>query len=126
MEHQGHLCPGGTRVYTVFSVAPVLIIAIGVIGLVIGADTVRADLLAQMQSLFGDAGASALQTLLSSATDMEKSRVATVIGLDVHAASKVPDCDCIGCYLGDLLDASLLALPAALAIQNNRDINGDC
>jgi len=44
--------------YTVFSVAPISIIAIGVIGLVIGADTVRADLLSQMQGLFGDAGAS--------------------------------------------------------------------
>jgi membrane protein len=42
--------------YVVFSVAPILIIAIGVIGLVIGADTVRADLLPKMQSLFGDAG----------------------------------------------------------------------
>jgi membrane protein len=67
--------------YTVFSVAPILVIAIGVLGVVIGADTVRADLLPQMQSLFGDAGASAVQTLLLSATHMGKSWIATIIGV---------------------------------------------
>jgi membrane protein len=67
--------------YTVFSVAPILIIAIGVIGLVIGRQTVQAGLLPQMQILFGDAGASAVQTLLLSATHMERSRVATLIGV---------------------------------------------
>jgi len=58
MEHSGSTMGAALAFYTVFSVAPILIIAIGVIGLVIGADTVRADLLPQMQSLFGDAGAS--------------------------------------------------------------------
>jgi uncharacterized BrkB/YihY/UPF0761 family membrane protein len=80
MEHDASTMGAALAFYTVFSVAPILIIAIGVIGLVIGADTVRADLLPQMRSLFGDAGASAVQTLLSSATHMGKSRVATVIG----------------------------------------------
>src|ERR1700735_5367831 len=81
MEHDASTMGAALAFYTVFSVAPILIIAIGVIGLVIGADTVRADLLPQMQSLFGDAGASAVKTLLSSATHMGKSRVATVIGI---------------------------------------------
>jgi membrane protein len=66
--------------YTVFSVAPILIIAIGVIGLVVGADTVRAQLLPQMQTLFGRAGASAVQTLLSSANYLGHSRMATAVG----------------------------------------------
>ena len=63
--------------YTVFSVAPILIIAIGVLGLVVGADTVRAQLLPQMQTLFGKAGATAVQTLLSSANYLGHSRMAT-------------------------------------------------
>jgi membrane protein len=67
--------------YTVFSVAPILIIAIGVFGVIIGADTVRADLLLQMQNLFGDAGAAAVQALLSISTDMGKSRLATAVGV---------------------------------------------
>lgn len=67
--------------YTVFSVAPILVIAIGVLGLVIGTQTVKADLLPQMQILFGDAGAAAVQTLLLSANHMGNSRLATLIGV---------------------------------------------
>jgi len=81
MEHDASTMGAALAFYTVFSVAPILIIAIGIIGFVIGADTVRADLLPQMQSLFGEAGASAVQTLLSSATHMGKSWIATIIGV---------------------------------------------
>lgn len=81
MEHDSSTMGAALAFYTVFSVAPILIIAIGVVGLVIGTDTVRADLLPQMQGLFGDAGANAVQTLLSSVSYMGKSRVATLIGV---------------------------------------------
>jgi membrane protein len=81
MEHDSSTMGAALAFYTVFSVAPILIIAIGVIGLVIGTDTVRADLLPQLQGLFGDAGANAVQTLLSSVSYMGKSRVATLIGV---------------------------------------------
>jgi membrane protein len=81
VEHDSSTMGAALAFYTVFSVAPILIIAIGVLGLVIGADIVRTDLLPQMQNLFGDAGASAVQSLLLSATYMGKSRVATVIGV---------------------------------------------
>jgi membrane protein len=81
IEHDASTMGAALAFYTIFSVAPILIIAIGVVGLVIGADTVRADLLPQMQTLLGDAGASAVQTLLSSASYMGKSRVATAIGV---------------------------------------------
>jgi membrane protein len=81
MEHDASTMGAALAFYTVFSVAPILIIAIGVVGLVVGAETVRADMLPQMQSLFGDAGASAVQMLLSSATYVGKSRLATVIGV---------------------------------------------
>jgi membrane protein len=67
--------------YTVFSFAPVLIIAIGVVGVFIDADTVRAHLLPQMQNLLGGAGVSALQILLSSASYLGKSKAATAIGV---------------------------------------------
>ncbi len=81
VEHDASTMGAALAFYTVFSVAPILIIAIAVLGLVIGADIVRTDLLPQMQSLFGDAGASAVQSLLLSATYMGKSRVATIIGV---------------------------------------------
>src|SRR6202044_3753726 len=81
IQHDATTMGASLAFYTVFSVAPILIIAIGVLGLVTNADIVRAQLLPQMQILFGEAGASAVQTLLSGATNMGSSRLATLIGV---------------------------------------------
>jgi membrane protein len=81
IEHDASTLGAALAFYTVFSFAPILIIAIGVVGLVIGGDTVRADLLPQMQNLLGNAGAAAVKTLLSSLNYMGKSRAATAIGV---------------------------------------------
>lgn len=81
IEHDASTRGAALAFYTVFSFAPILIIALGVVGLFIDADTVRAHLLPQMQSLLGGAGVSAVQTLLASARYMGKSRAATAIGV---------------------------------------------
>jgi membrane protein len=89
IQHDATTMGASLAFYTVFSVAPILIIAINVLGFVTDAD-IRAQLLPQMQILFGDAGASAVQTLLTSATHMRTSRFATmieVIALIVGASS---------------------------------------
>ncbi|HEY1314009.1 MAG TPA: YihY/virulence factor BrkB family protein [Steroidobacteraceae bacterium] len=83
IRHDASTMGAALAFYTVFSIAPILVIAIGVVGLAIGTDTVQAGLLPQMQVLFGDAGASAVQTLLLSANHMGKSRLATLIGVVV-------------------------------------------
>jgi membrane protein len=81
IQHDATTMGASLAFYTVFSVAPILIIAIGVLGLVTNADNVRAQLLPQMQILFGDAGASAVQTLVVSASHIGSSRFAPLIGL---------------------------------------------
>jgi hypothetical protein len=81
IEHDASTMGAALAFYTVFSVAPILIIAIGVLELLVGTDTVKAELLPQMQILFGDAGASAVQALLLSATLMGNSHIATLVGL---------------------------------------------
>jgi membrane protein len=81
IQHDASTMGAALAFYTVFSVAPILIIAIGVLDLVVGTDTVKAELLPQMQILFGDAGASAVQALLVSAIHMGNSRVATLVGV---------------------------------------------
>jgi membrane protein len=81
IQHDASTMGAALAFYTAFSVAPILIIAIGVLELVIGREVVQAGLLPQMQVMFGDAGASAVQALLLSATHMGKSRVATLIGV---------------------------------------------
>ena len=60
--------------------APVLIIAIAVAGLVFGADAARGQIVAQLQGLLGQEGAVAIQALLKSASQPAKSVIASVIG----------------------------------------------
>jgi membrane protein len=80
-EHDASTMGAALAFYTVFAVTPILIIAIGVLGAIIGDDSVSATLLPQMQSLLGNAGASTAQSLIASAAYMGKSRIATVIGV---------------------------------------------
>jgi membrane protein len=81
IEHDASTMGAALAFYTVFSFAPTLIIALGVVGLFVDPDTVRAHLLPQMQNLLGHLGVSAVQTLLSSASYLGKSRAATAIGV---------------------------------------------
>jgi membrane protein len=60
MQHDAATMGASLAFYTVFSVAPILIIAIGVLGFVTDADNFRTQLLPQMQTLFGESGASAV------------------------------------------------------------------
>jgi len=66
--------------YTVFSLAPMLLIVIGVAGLVFGADAARGEIVGQLRGLMGDQGAVAVEELLKSANDPGKGILATIIG----------------------------------------------
>ena len=67
--------------YTVFSVAPLLLIVISVAGLVFGEDAARGAIFGQLRGLMGDEGAKAVEGLLQSVNTPEKSIVATVVGI---------------------------------------------
>ena len=66
--------------YTVFSLAPMLLIVIGVAGLVFGADAARGEIVGQLRGLMGEQGAVAVEELLKSASDPGKGILATIIG----------------------------------------------
>lgn len=66
--------------YTVFSLAPMLLIVIGVAGLIFGADAARGEIVAQLRGLMGEQGAVAVEELLKSASDPGKGIVATIVG----------------------------------------------
>src|ERR1700733_12872778 len=53
--------------YTLFSIAPILVIAMAVAGSIFGAHAAEVQVLDQMRGLLGHAGAAAVQSLLSSA-----------------------------------------------------------
>jgi membrane protein len=66
--------------YTLFSLAPMLVIAIAVAGLAFGAEAVRGEIVAQMRGLLGEQGAETVQALLAGAARKNAGVVATIIG----------------------------------------------
>jgi membrane protein len=66
--------------YTVFSIAPLLVIVIAVAGIVFGADAARGAIVEQLQGLLGDDAARTIQEVLTNVSEPKKSAVATAIG----------------------------------------------
>ncbi|MGJ7510939.1 YihY/virulence factor BrkB family protein [Variovorax sp. GT1P44] len=67
--------------YTVFSVAPLLLIVISVVGLVFGRDEARGEIFEQLSGLMGTEGARAIQIMLEALNKPRQGIVATVIGV---------------------------------------------
>jgi len=67
--------------YTVFSLAPLLIIVIAIVGLVFGADAAQGQIVGQLQSLIGKDGAQTVQDLIVKSSHPNSGIVATVIGV---------------------------------------------
>ena len=69
--------------YTVFSLAPLLVIVIAVAGAVFGREAVQGEIVGQLQGLIGREGAIAVQGLIKSASEPTKGLVAGIISLGV-------------------------------------------
>jgi len=69
--------------YTLFSIAPLLIIVIAVAGMVFGEDAARGAIFEQLGGLVGADGAKAIEGLLQAADKPAQGIVATVIGIAV-------------------------------------------
>ncbi|OIP15543.1 MAG: hypothetical protein CO105_14530 [Comamonadaceae bacterium CG_4_9_14_3_um_filter_60_33] len=67
--------------YTLFSLAPLLLIVISVAGLVFGQEAARGEIEHQLRGLMGEAGAGAVQALLASVGKPAESTLATLVGL---------------------------------------------
>lgn len=68
--------------YTVFSIAPLLLVAIGIAGLVLGRDEARAQILVQASSLLGAPGAVAVARLMGDAYSAPRQgMVSAVVGI---------------------------------------------
>jgi membrane protein len=67
--------------YSVFSIAPLLVICVGLAGWFFGADAVRGQLDNQLRGLVGGQAAQAIQSMVQSTSQPSKSLLATVIGV---------------------------------------------
>jgi len=69
--------------YTLFSIAPLLLIVISVAGMIFGEKAVQGELTGSLQFLMGEEGAKAIEGLLTSVSEPKEGIVATVIGIFV-------------------------------------------
>ncbi len=69
--------------YTMFSLAPVLLIAISVAGLVFGEEAARGEIYSQLRGMMGADGALAVQGLLESVRKPAEGVAATLVGIAV-------------------------------------------
>jgi membrane protein len=67
--------------YTIFSIAPLLLIAIAIAGLIFGRSHAQAEIVAQLRTLMGDAGAKAIEEMLVSAAKPKTGTFAIIIGM---------------------------------------------
>ena len=66
--------------YTLFAIAPILIVAIAIAGTLFGAEAVRGEIVGQIDGLVGTEGGKAVQALLQGASSRQGSVIATAIG----------------------------------------------
>ncbi len=66
--------------YSMFSIAPLLLIVISVAGLIFGVEAARGEIVGQLQALTGEQGAAAIQGLLASVSKPAESVTALLVG----------------------------------------------
>jgi membrane protein len=81
IKHNASSLGAALSFYTLFSIAPILVIAMAVAGSIFGPHVAETHVLEQMRSLLGDAGAVAVQSLLSSAHQSGLKGMAAAIGV---------------------------------------------
>lgn len=67
--------------YTLFSIAPLLLIVLSIIGFVFGLEAARGEITGQLQSLMGEQGAMAVQALLQNVNKPKEGVIATIVGV---------------------------------------------
>jgi membrane protein len=67
--------------YTVFSLAPILIVAIAIAGLFFGQEAARGEIYIQVRDLLGRDGAQAIQAMIQNASRPEAGVTATILGI---------------------------------------------
>jgi membrane protein len=81
IEHEDLSRGAAIAYYTIFSIAPLLIIVIAIAGLVFGHDAAQGAIVAQLRGLIGKQSAEILQSMIQSASQKTTGVLATVIGV---------------------------------------------
>lgn len=82
-QDKASLLAAALAYYTVFSITPLLVIAVAIAGAVFGQDTAKGEILEQINGLVGQQGAQAIETALANADRPQLSGVASLISVVV-------------------------------------------
>jgi len=66
--------------YTLFSIAPLLLIVVSIIGLILGKDAAQGEIVGQLQGLMGKESAIAIQALLQNVNKPTEGMLSTIVG----------------------------------------------
>jgi membrane protein len=90
-EHRGGSMGAALAFYTLFSLAPILVLVLAIAGWFYGPQAAQGELFAQLRGLVGAQGAEAIQLVLAGAKNREEGRLATLVagGLLLFGATTV-------------------------------------
>jgi membrane protein len=80
-EHKDARLGAALAYYSVFSLGPLIVIAISIAGLAFGQEAVQGEVAGAMRGLLGDTGAQAVEAMLKGADRPREGMVATILGL---------------------------------------------
>jgi len=83
IAHKDALQGAALAYYSVFSVGPLMVIAVGIAGLAFGPEAARGEVQGQLSGMVGQPAADAIDSMLASANKPEQGLLATVIGTAV-------------------------------------------
>jgi membrane protein len=91
IDHRAASKGAALAFYTLFSMAPILVLVIAIAGFFYGEEAARHEILAQLRGLVGTQGAEAIQLILAGARNHEQGRLAALIatGLLLFGATSV-------------------------------------
>ncbi len=79
LEHRASSKGAALAFYTLFSLAPVLVLVLAIAGFFYGQQAARGELFLQLRGLLGNQGAEAIQLVLAGAHNQEQGRLATLL-----------------------------------------------
>jgi membrane protein len=80
-EHKDARLGAALAYYSIFSIGPLIVIAIAIAGLVVGAEAVQVQVVGALHGLLGDSGTQAIDAMLKGANRPREGIFATVIGV---------------------------------------------
>ncbi len=81
MAHNASSSGAAIAFYTLFAIAPIVVIAVGLASTILGSEVANAHILDQIRALIGDTGAAAVQALLTGLYHQHRSGVMAAISI---------------------------------------------